>query len=95
MLWGWGSANGWLCYATYHAHLEPVPEKTNNCSDQVQHKPACTVTEDGTRLEILDLESRGIVLDKGSDQLCSNCKADLRLYFRLSRLLVFPCGGSI
>ena len=27
---------------------EPVREKTNNlCSDQVQHKPGCTVTEDG------------------------------------------------
>ena len=31
-------------------------------SDQVQHKPGCTVTEDGWRLEILDLGSRGIVL---------------------------------
>ena len=37
--------------------------KTNNVvSEQVQHKPACTVTEDGYRLEILDLESRGIVI---------------------------------
>ena len=25
-------------------------------------KPGCTVTEDGQRLEILDLQSRGIVL---------------------------------
>ena len=42
---------------------EPVREKTNNMvSDQVRHKPGCTVTEDGKRLEILDLESRGIVL---------------------------------
>ena len=40
-------------------------EKTNNLgSDQVQHKPGCTVTEDGQRLEILDLESRGIVLSR-------------------------------
>ena len=31
-------------------------------SDQVQHKPDCTVTEDGERLEISDLGSRGIVL---------------------------------
>ena len=31
-------------------------------SDQVPHKPGCTVTEDGWRLEILDLGSRGIVL---------------------------------
>ena len=32
---------------------EPVHEKTDNLvSDQVQHKPGCTVTEDGQRLEI-------------------------------------------
>ena len=30
--------------------------------EQVRHKPSCTSTEDGYRLEILDLESRGIVL---------------------------------
>ena len=37
-------------------------EKTNSLgSDKVRHKPGCTVTEDGLRLEILDLESRGIV----------------------------------
>ena len=29
-------------------------------SDQVRHKQSCTVTEDGQRLEILDLKSRGI-----------------------------------
>ena len=29
-------------------------------SDQVQHKPGCTATEDGYRLEISDLGSRGI-----------------------------------
>ena len=31
-------------------------------SDQVPHKLACTATEDGKRLEISDLGSRGIVL---------------------------------
>ena len=30
-------------------------------SDQVHYKPGCTATEDGQRLEILDLGSRGIV----------------------------------
>ena len=30
--------------------------------DQVPHKPGCTATEDGYRLEITDLESKGIVL---------------------------------
>ena len=43
--------------------IELVREKTNNLgSDQARHKPGCTVTEDGYRLEILDLESRGTVL---------------------------------
>ena len=38
-------------------------EKTNiMVSDLVRHKPGCTATEDGERLEILDLESRGILL---------------------------------
>ena len=32
--------------------------------------------------------------NKGNDQLRSYCEADLRLCFRLCRLLVFLCGGS-
>ena len=31
-------------------------------SDLVRHKPGCTATEDGYRLEISDLGSRGIVV---------------------------------
>ena len=43
--------------------IEPPHEKTNNVvSKQVRHKPAYTGTEDGYRLEILDLESRVILL---------------------------------
>ena len=46
-----------------HKRYEPVCEKTNYLgSDKILHKPGCTVTEDGWRLEILDLESRGILL---------------------------------
>ena len=42
---------------------EPPHEKTNVLvSDQVRHKPVCTATEDGSRLEISYIESRGIVL---------------------------------
>ena len=38
-------------------------EKTNVLvSDLVRHKQGCTDTEDDYRLEISDLESRGIVL---------------------------------
>ena len=47
----------------YDLILEPPRGKTNNVvSEQVQHKPGCTVTEDGQRLEILYLSRRGIVL---------------------------------
>ena len=50
--------NGPLVYI-----YEPRREKTNVLvSDLVQHKPGCTATEDGQRLEISDLESRGIEL---------------------------------
>ena len=31
--------------------------------------------------------------NKGADKLRSYCEADLRLCFRLGRLLVFPCGS--
>ena len=42
---------------------EPRHEKTNVLvSDLVRHKPGCTATQDGKKLEILDLESRGIGL---------------------------------
>ena len=33
-------------------------------------------------------------VNKGADQLRSYCEADLRLCFRIGRLLVFLCGGS-
>ena len=57
-------------------------------SYQVQHKLGCTVTGDGERLEILDLESRGIVLcskNKGADQLCGYRTTDVRLCFRICK----------
>ena len=41
---------------------EPPGGKTNNVvSEQVRHKPTCTVTE---KLEISDLSRRGIVLSE-------------------------------
>ena len=43
--------------------FEPRHEKTKVLvSDLVRHKPGYTVTEDGLRLEISDLERRGIGL---------------------------------
>ena len=42
---------------------EPHREKTKNVvSNQVRQKTACKAIEDGKKLEILDLENRGIVL---------------------------------
>ena len=77
--------------------FELPQEKTNNVVfEQVQHKPG-----DSEKLEIADLRRRGIVYfpsshseNKGADQLCGYRKADLRLCFRLSKLLVFSVGGS-
>ena len=44
---------------------EPHHKKTKVLvSDLVRHKQGCTATEDGKRLEISDLEIRGIVLSK-------------------------------
>ena len=52
--------------------------------NQVRQKHDCTATEDGQRIEILDLGRRGAVLcseNKGADQLCGHCAADLHLFF--------------
>ena len=60
-----------------------------NWSDTNQ---AVHATEDGYRLEISDLESRGILLcskNKGADQLRGNREADLRLCFRICKMLAF------
>ena len=73
-------------------------EKTNILvSNLVRHKPGCTATEDGYRLDISDFESRGIVLcseNKDADQLHGYREADLRLYFRICKMLVFSQRGS-
>ena len=46
---------------SYHMSLV-VRKPVFRVSDLVRHKPGCTVTDDGWRLEISDLGSRGIVL---------------------------------
>ena len=38
-----------------------VRKQVFGVSDQVRQKPGCTATEDGQRLEISDLDRRGIV----------------------------------
>ena len=52
----WTSLSALLIYMIHNM-------RTNNVvSEQIRQTPSCTSTEDGKRLEILDLESRGIVL---------------------------------
>ena len=63
-------------------------------SDQVRHKPGCTITEAGYRLQISDIGSRGDSENKGADQLRSYCAADLCLCFRICKKPVFSQRGS-
>ena len=62
-------------------------------SDQGRHKPSCTTTEDGLRLAILDLGSRGLYYlcreNKGVDQLGVYRAADLRLCFYICKKACF------
>ena len=60
-------------------------------SDQIRHKPA---TEDGLRLEISDMESRGSGENKGADQLRGFHEADLRLCFQRCKDPVFSRSSS-
>ena len=47
-----------------HTHISHITTKPAfRVSNQVQHKPGCKATEDCWRLEISDLEIRGIVLE--------------------------------
>ena len=78
---------------------EPLHEKTNILvSYLVRHKSGCAATEDGYRLEISDLGSRGIVYlcseNKGADQLRGYREADLCLCFRICKKQVFSRCGS-
>ena len=61
--------------------FEPSRGKTNNVnSKQVPHKPSCTSKD-----EMYYPYSE----NKGADQLRGYRKADLHLWFRICRLLVF------
>ena len=70
---------------------EPRHDKTSNVVfEQVQHKWSCTSTEDGQRLEILDLESRGgVVCVVKTKALISFTFTDLRLCFRIMQNIGF------
>ena len=58
-------------------------------SDRVQNKLACTVKEEGLKLWI---QEEGVLYsscseNKGSDQLCNFCTADLRLCFHIGKYM--------
>ena len=55
----------------YERKNELNHDKTNNVvSEQVLYKMSCTSTEDGYRVQILNLERRGIVLSVWRKQRC-------------------------
>ena len=63
--------------------------------DQVQHKPACAITEDGQKLEISEVVALYYPCSENKDTDQLYCTADLRLCFRIfSRLLVSSFRGS-
>ena len=78
----------------------PVREKTNNLgSDLVWHKPGCTVTEEGQKLEISDLGRRGIILSVWRKQRrWSASRFTAKLFcvfvFAYADCWFFPSGGS-
>ena len=68
----------------YQQHLSLVTRKpVFRVCDQVRHKPVCAATEARQRLEISDVETRGIILSRQRKQRrWSNCvdeQADLHL----------------
>ena len=88
---------GDVTFKTLHQMSLVVRKPVFGVSDQVRHKPGCTATEDGYKLEISDLESRGIYLcseNKGADQLRGYREADLRLCFRICKNPDFSRRGS-
>ena len=59
------------CISVVHIHLSRKARKpVFRVSEQIRHKPGCTATEDGQRLEIPDLGRRGIVLSVKQKKRC-------------------------
>ena len=63
-------------------------------SDLVRNKPECAITDDGYRLEISDLGSRGIVLTIGKTKALIRFAVTAKLicvfvfaYFHMTRLI--------
>ena len=71
---------------------EPHNEKNNNVdSEQVPHKANCISTDDGSRLESLDLNWRICIRPVAKTMVLINFMVtDLRLCFVNSKMLVFP-----
>ena len=68
-------------------------------SNKAPHKPGCTTTQDGLRLEISYIVTvAGLYYlcseNKGADQLRGYREADLRLCFRIRKKPVFSRRGS-
>ena len=67
-------ASSWIELVKVKSHILNAPHfEKKNClggSEQSRHKLGCKITEDGQKLEISDLERRGIVLSIKQKQRC-------------------------
>ena len=69
---------------------EPSHEKTNNVvSKNDWHKPSCTSTEDGYRLEILGFKSRSVARIKALISFEGTVKLVCAFFFCICKMLVF------
>ena len=63
--------------------------------DQVRHKPGCAATEDVKRLEISDLESRGIVLSIERIQRCRSTAQLICVFVFANAKVRFSHGAAL
>ena len=87
------------CVQKMQMESEPRHEKpVFRVSNQVRHRPACSATGASYTLEILDRETRGIILSRKQKQRrwsdCADAQADLCLVVRIWHKQVFSWRGS-
>ena len=82
-----------------HEKNEPLHEKTNNLGSDSSDTNQAVQSQNKARslklwIQVEEELHYPCSKNKGADQPCSYCTADLRLCFRLCRLLIFPWGSS-
>ena len=88
-----------ICQVCFKTHMiQCVRKPTIWVSEQVNTNQPIQSQKQGRNLKFrIKVEKRLYYPcreNKGADQLRSHCEADLRLCFRLCKLLIFSCEGS-